>query len=266
MKVKAKALILAGILSVYLALPTMAAPTLGEVTNGNTTAQEQEDAPFNGSGSGGVSSNNGNSSNVGENDAISALSNSVDVSGENETVRNIQNAAKEPFTIVFQLMAYAITMGLTLRVLCDLTYITIPPLRGILSGGKQGNPGNAQGQGGMGMGGMSGGMGMGGYGGGMSSYGGGMGMGGMSGGMGMGGQQQPQGAGTCWVSQAAMDSVVAIDPTTGRAGNAYKVYAKDMAVTCTLTAVLLVLALTGVLQQLGFMLGSLISNGIGSML
>lgn len=241
MKVKAKALILAGILSVYLALPTMAAPTLGEVTNGNTTAQEQEDVPFNGSGSGGVSSNNGNSSNVGENDAISALSNSVDVSGENETVRNIQNAAKEPFTIVFQLMAYAITMGLTLRVLCDLTYITIPPLRGILSGGKQGNPGNAQGQGGMGMGGMSG-------------------------GMGMGGQQQPQGAGTCWVSQAAMDSVVAIDPTTGRAGNAYKVYAKDMAVTCTLTAVLLVLALTGVLQQLGFMLGSLISNGIGSML
>lgn len=241
MKVKAKALILAGILSVYLALPTMAAPTLGEVTNGNTTAQEQEDVPFNGSGSGGVSSNNGNSSNVGENDAISALSNSVDVSGENETVRNIQNAAKEPFTIVFQLMAYAITMGLTLRVLCDLTYITIPPLRGILSGGKQGNPGNAQGQGGMGMGGMSG-------------------------GMGMGGQQQPQGAGTCWVSQAAMDSVVAIDPATGRAGNAYKVYAKDMAVTCTLTAVLLVLALTGVLQQLGFMLGSLISNGIGSML
>lgn len=263
MKVKARALIMAGILSVSLALPVMAAPTLGEVTNGNTTTQEQEVAPFNGSGSG-ESSSNGNSSNAGGSSAIDALSNAVDVSEENETVRNVQNAAKQPLTIIFQLMAYAITMGLTFRVLCDLTYITIPPLRGFLSGGRQGNPGNAQAQGGgMGMGTM-GGMGSlgGSYG---SSYGGGYG-GGMGTMSGMGGQPQQQGGGTCWVSQAAMDSVVAIDPATGRAGNPYKVYMKDMAITCTFTAILLVLALTGILQQLGFMLGNMISSGIGSMM
>ncbi len=259
MKAKVRALLLAGVLSVSFAFTAVAAPTLDEVTNGNTTQQE-EVQPFNGGDSSG-----GGSANVGGGSAIDALSNSSDFSGANETVKGVQEAAKGPLTIIFQLMAYAITIGLTFRVLCDLTYITIPPFRNILSGGRQGNPGSQQGQaGGMGMGGMSGGMGMGGYGG-MSSYGGGMGMGmgGMSGGM--GGQQQ-QGMGTCWVSQAAMDSIVAVDPATGRAGNPYKVYMKDMAVTCTLTTVLVVLALTGVLQQLGFMIGTMLSNGIGSML
>lgn len=233
MKAKVRALLLAGVLSVSFAFTAVAAPTLDEVTNGNTTQQE-EVQPFNGGDSSG-----GGSANVGGGSAIDALSKSVDVSGENETVKGVQEAAKGPLTIIFQLMAYAITIGLTFRVLCDLTYITIPPFRNILSGGRQGNPGSQQGQaGGMGMGGMSG---------------------------GMGGQQQ-QGMGTCWVSQAAMDSIVAVDPATGRAGNPYKVYMKDMAVTCTLTTVLVVLALTGVLQQLGFMIGTMLSNGIGSML
>lgn len=89
MKAKVRALLLAGALSVSFAFTAVAAPTLDEVTNGNTTQQE-EVQPFNeGSSSG------GGSANVGDRSAIGALSNSVDFSEENETAKGVQEAGKK---------------------------------------------------------------------------------------------------------------------------------------------------------------------------
>jgi hypothetical protein len=111
-----------------------------------------------------------------------------------------------------------------------------------------------------GMNGMSGGMG-GGFGGGMGGFGGGMNRGGMGMGMsgmgGMGGQQQ-QGAGLKiqWVSNAALNAV-ASESTPGPNGpqNAFKIYAKDMIIVLVITPIFLVLAVTGALTNLGFVLG-----------
>ena len=141
---------------------------------------------------------------------------------------------------------------------------------------------NSQMQGGMagGMGGMQGGMG----GMGMSRYGGmgGMGMnrgmGGMAGGMGAmnnqmaGASQQPNMTGRIqWVSNAALNAVAGenIPGPDGRAVSPFKLYVKDMTVVLVITPILLVLAMTGTLTNLGFLLGDAIAKGIagvGSMI
>jgi hypothetical protein len=105
-------------------------------------------------------------------------------------------------------------------------------------------------------------------------------MGGMSGGIGsgfnsgfnspapspmMGGGASPATGRTQWVSEAALNAVAAgksVDQNN-KAVSPLKAYTKDMIPTLVITPILLVLAITGVLTDLGFLLGDVIANAIG---
>lgn len=204
---------------------------------------------------------------------------SADVGG----VDAVNSGLKTVAAFIVQVLAYGITIFLAAQVLLDLTYITFPFLRNMLSGGKQGNPmagskqmqqGGMQGgmSGGMGGMGMNGGMGMGGMSGGMGGYGrgsygmGGMGMGGMQGGMGMNNmnQQQPgMSTRTCWVAAKALNAVAAAEQT---GENPYKLYADEAIVKLVVTPIFVVLAATGALTQLGLMLGTVIAGAVETLM
>lgn len=219
-------------------------------------------------------------------DYLTALNNATNMTRPNETVTKVNAGLSKVISIIVQVLAYAITAGLTLRVILDLCFIALPFTRTFLGNGYAGNaavgntmPGGMQQPGMMGgamgspgmMGGMNGGM-MGGMGG---RYGmrGGM-MGGMNGGMmggmqpGMQGGMQPSASGRPqWVSTAALNAVAAEQTPTpdGRARSAIKAYASDMIVTLVAVPILLVLAMSGALTQLGLLLGEAIATGIGAL-
>jgi hypothetical protein len=71
---------------------------------------------------------------------------------------------------------------------------------------------------------------------------------------------------TQWVSSAALNAVAAESQPgpDGKPQSALKYYAKDMAVTLVLVPILLTLAITGALSDLGFLLGDVIAKGIAS--
>lgn len=177
-------------------------------------------------------------------------------------------------SVIFRVVCYFITAFLSVKVALDLAYIALPFTRKFLGNGYQGNPATGMNQqaGGMngGMGGMSGGMGMGGYGGMSRGYGGmGGGYGGMNGGMGgMGGQQQggQPVSKIQFVSTAALNAASSegnVNPD-GTPMNAYKVYAKDMAITLVVVPLLLVLCATGAITNIGFMLGETLAKATQS--
>lgn len=197
----------------------------------------------------------------------------VDTKGASKVNEGIKTVA----AFIVKILSYFLTAFLVVRVLLDLVYIALPFTRSMLSNGYAGNAAaGGAGMGGMGgmgspMGGM-GDMGMGGMGMGMrGGYGmNRMGMGGMGmGGAGMGGSQMgasPAMGRVQLVSTAALNSVASenMPGPDGRPQSALKAYAKDMAVTLVITPVLLVLAITGVLSNLGFLLGDVIARGIAS--
>lgn len=221
------------------------------------------------------------SSNAGKtqsnNSFIDGLAGAADLSIENEQAKKIGNTMNKIGSLIFQVMGYVISIGLGLLIGIDIIYIAIPPFRVFLANGyvgnaQAGNPQMQQGMGGMGMG-MNGGMnGMGGMGGGFGGgFGGGrFGMGGMNGGMGgmggmngmggMAGQNQPASGRTQWVSNAALNAVAT--ETAGQ--SAFKLYIKQTAILCIVAPLLLVLASTGVLANLGFMAGGALSNAISN--
>ncbi|MEE1072225.1 MAG: hypothetical protein U0L26_07535, partial [Cellulosilyticum sp.] len=198
----------------------------------------------------------------------------------------VNEGIKKIASFIVQILSYFVTAFLVVRVVLDLCYICIPFTRSFLANGYGGNAQAGAGgmgmQGGMGMGGMGGmgspmggmgmgGMGMGGgmYGRGRYGMGGGMGMGGMQGGM-MGQQGQP-GANpamgrTQWVSSAALNAVAAenILGPDGKSVSPIKEYAKDMTVILVATPILLTLAITGVLTDLGFLIGDMLTTAIAS--
>jgi len=120
-----------------------------------------------------------------------------------------------------------------------------------MQGGAIGTPGMIGGGMGIGMhGGMAG------MHGGMAGMHGGM-VGGAMQGNQMAMQNQPARGRIQWVSNAALNAV-ATESTVGPDGKAngpFKTYIKDMVVVLVLTPVLLVLAFTGVLADLGFVIG-----------
>lgn len=203
---------------------------------------------------------------------------SVDVNGADKVNEGIRTVA----AFIVRILSYFLTAFLVVRIILDLLYIALPFTRSILSNGYAGNaaaggsgmgmqqPGMMGGMGGMGspMGGMGspmGGMGMGG-----GMYGRGRyGMGGMQGGM--MGQQGQMGASPAmgriqWVSSAALNAVAAenMPGPDGKPQSAFKVYTKEMIVVLVITPVLLTLAITGVLTNLGFLIGDVIGKGITS--
>ena len=286
---KLATMLLCGMLAFSSASIGVSASSLDDVIGANQ--QEQQNTQVEQSTTGNVeipvdnqsTSGKTNSGYVSGEDFISSLQGSTDLTQHQEVVENANPVMNKVASIIVQLLSYLITIGLTVRVVLDLTYIVLPFTRSFLSNGYMGNAQAGAGgmpnqaMGGMGgMGGMSGGMGMGG------GYGmrGGMGMGmnrmgGMSGGM--GGMQQGMQGGmnnqnmsrmgeTQWVSNAALNAVAAESQPgpDGKAVSPFKLYIKDMTVIMVLTPILLALALTGTLTDLGFLLGDVICAGINS--
>lgn len=285
---KLATMLLCGMLAFSSASIGVSASSLDDVIGANQ--QEQQNTQVEQSTTGNVeipvdnqsTSGKTNSGYVSGEDFISSLQGSTDLTQHQEVVENAKPVMNKVASIIVQLLSYLITIGLTVRVVLDLTYIVLPFTRSFLSNGYMGNAQAGAGgmpnqaMGGMGgMGGMSGGMGMGGYG-----MRGGMGMGmnrmgGMSGGM--GGMQQGMQGGmnnqnmsrmgeTQWVSNAALNAVAAESQPgpDGKAVSPFKLYIKDMTVIMVLTPILLALALTGTLTDLGFLLGDVICAGINS--
>lgn len=220
---------------------------------------------------------------------IDGLHEAADLTPDVEGAKTVTSGAKLVAAFIVQVLSYIIIAFLAVRILLDLAYIALPFTRTFLSNGYAGNPqqpGNMQpGMGGMGMGGMGGmgapgmgGMGMGGMGGyGRGRYGGmgGMGMGGMGmqGGMGMGmnqaaGNQQNSMIGQVqFVSNAALNAVAsesAIGPD-GKTMNPFKIYIKDMTVLLIVTPILIVLAATGTITNLGFVIANALVDAIGKL-
>jgi hypothetical protein len=191
------------------------------------------------------------------NNTINNLMDATRLDTNSEAANKFGRSAQPFLATVGQILAKIITFGMSLVILLDLVYIAIPPFRGMLG------PAGAQGGMNGGMGGMNSGMGGGfgnGMGGGFGRPGYGM-NGGMSGGM---SQQAPSGMPSL-VSTAAI--MAANQPNTFQG---IKAYFHDVVVRTIITAVLIVLTLTGVLPQLGFkiglMLNDFISSGIGGMI
>ena len=194
---------------------------------------------------------------------LESIKQATDLSGPSAGAERVNNGITKVASFIVQILAYFITAFLVVRVVLDLTYICIPFTRSFLANGYGGNA--QAGGGGMGM--QQPGMGMGGMG--MNS---GMGMGGM----GMGGMQgsapgaNPAMGRVQWISTAALNAVAA-ESVVGQDGKPVSPlgsYAKDMVVVLVITPILLTLAITGVLTDLGFLLGQLITNavaGIGTM-
>ena len=164
--------------------------------------------------------------------------------------------------IIVQALILVITFFLPIRCLIDLVYITIPPLQGILSNGKTGQviqSGSQQNQAnGMGIGGMNSSYGIGGM---NHSYG--M-AGGMNGGMNGGMQQGGVSVGFCLVSQAALNAVATEQAGPGKIAAALKCYLKDSVITLVVATVMLILFGSGILQQLGIVVGDWIVSGIAN--
>lgn len=277
--------VLTSVMLLTLPVTTVHASSLDDVVN--STTQESNEAT--------VGQNNEPSSNT----STSSSQSSSSYTSADEYIENTKNAAdlttvdtagadkvndgiRTVAAFIVRILSYFLTVFLVVRVILDLVYIALPFTRSILSNGYTGNPAaggsgmgmQQPGMGGMGMGAGMGGMGMGGMGG-MGGYGmrGGygmnrMGMGGM-GGMGM--QQGQMGASPAmgrvqWVSSAALNAVAAeqMPGPDGKPQSALKAYAKDMMVVLIITPVLLTLAITGVLTNLGFLIGDVIAKGITS--
>lgn len=193
-------------------------------------------------------------------DVINALSNAADFSQSNPVVNNIIAEASGPASIIYQLLAWGITSLIVFCVLIDLLFIAAPPIRGLLAGGVGATSATA----GSATSGMNRARG---------PVGGGAPIVGASiGGAPVNPVADPTpvvpagGNGFCLVSQEAINATTAVDPHTGRIASSMKLYWKSATIKLVVTPILLVLTLTGILQKIGFMLGSIIFNFLGSFL
>ena len=272
-------LLVAGFMAFSVFTFTVSAQSLDDVIGDNNNTQVTQQDQGTGNGGGQVAQFPGMDGEVGNKGQVDEMKKATELDEPSSGASAVNQGIKKVASFIIQVLAYAVTILLVLRVLLDIFYITIPFTRNFLANGHQGNgqaaagaPGMAGMQGGIGMGGMGGmnggmgGMGMGGMSGGMGMRGG-MGMGGMNGmqaGMNQGGTGMLRSI--QWVSTAALNAVAAetvIGPD-GKAVGPLKVYAKDMIVVLVLTPIFLVLAITGALTNLGFMLGELIARAISA--
>lgn len=187
------------------------------------------------------------------NNTIAGLMNATRLDTQSKTADRFREAAQPLAATIGQILANAVSIIMGLMTLLDILYLTASPLRGLLGGPAGGQPGMGGGMGmNSGMGGMSSGFG-GGLGGGFGMN---RGMGGMSGGMGgMSGGQAGMG-GLRLVSDEAV--MAAQQP------NKYKVYFGQVAVRSVISGVLVVLALTGTMSQIGLKLGVMVDGFLRS--
>lgn len=193
---------------------------------------------------------------------IKSMRDATDYTQNNEVSNKVNESVKKVASIIVQILSYAVTALLAVRVMLDLLYIAIPFTRSILANGYAGN---AQAGGGMNM--MNGGMGQPGMG--MNSINNmRMGMSMQQNTMMMQGQNQmgasPSLGRVQWISNAALNAVSAegVTGADGRANSALKIYSKDMMIILVLTPILIILAVSGALTNFGFLVG----NGIAKIL
>lgn len=185
---------------------------------------------------------------------IEGLQGSANVSAEIEGVSNITSGAKTVVAFIVQVLSYLITILLALRIVMDLAFIALPFTRSFMGNGYIGN---AQ----AGAGGLPNSLGM-----------AGMNRMGSMGGMGMQGamalnspQQQPNASGRVQlVSNAALNAVAGENTvgTDGKAVSPFELYIKDMVVVLVIVPILITLAVTGALTNLGFAIAQLLVDGI----
>lgn len=210
-------------------------------------------------------------------DIYSEIAGASNVNINNSKVKGATNAMQSVASIILTILVYIISIGIVGVTVLDIVYVTLPFTRFILNKNAQG--GGAPSGGGMGD--MSGGMGMSGMGmPGMGMQGMGMpgmgmqGMGmrggrGMNSGMGMQGGGAPQGgiSSIQLVSNGAINAVAMSQQPgpDGKFPSPLKLYAQQMWVLFVLTPILIVLATNGVLVDIGFGLGTLISTLLQSL-
>jgi len=164
-------------------------------------------------------------------------------------VEHVNSKVTEVVRLAIQILSYAIVSLLVLRILLDLMYIAIPFSRSLLGGGAVENmPGTQMNT--------------------MGSFGLGQPTGGFdsmagTGGIGNVGQMSMNTAPvmtnrTKWVSETAIRAVGA----SFNGENPYKIYVKDMTILLIITPILMVLAISGALTNLGFMIGEVLIESI----
>ena len=152
-----------------------------------------------------------------------------------QIVNGVNSMIYKTQSFIVQIIAYALTIMLTLRTLFDLTYIAIPFSRNPIdriSGTMGGNMGQNMGN----MGGQS--------------------FGGQSGQF-----NQPPASGASGATRVQLISDEA--RAAIQSPRVFRTYAKSMAVTLIATTVMLVLALTGALTDLGFIIGKALAAALG---
>lgn len=246
-----KAIIISLIVILCMSQSVFAGSTLDEVLNSPEINEEQG---FETEGSTPSSRNPVYNENKG---FIDGIKNAGDLSADIEGAAIVTDSVKQVVAFIVQILAYSITILLALRVALDIMFISLPFARTMLGNGHQGNAQAGAGGGMVGMGGMSGGM------------GGGM---GGQGNMALSNQQQASSSSKIqWVSNAALNSVEG-EKTVGPDGKSvspFNLYMKDMIIVLILVPVLLTLAVTGALTNIGFIAAQVLVNTlakIGNML
>lgn len=158
-----------------------------------------------------------------------------------QIVNGVNSMIYKTQSFIVQIIAYALTIMLTLRTLFDLTYIAIPFSRNPIDR-ISGQPGGNMGQN-------------------MSNM--------MSQGQTFGGQdrqfnQPPASGATGSTSGATRVQLISDEARAAiQSPRVFRTYAKSMAVTLIATTVMLVLALTGALTDLGFIIGKALTAALG---
>ena len=233
--------------------------SLDDVLNNSVTSSEGDTPVSNDDkteGSGTTSSNQS---------FIDGLNEATDLTQEVDGLSEVTAGIKVVASWIVQVLAYGVTILLAVRVVLDLTYIGLPFTRTILANGATGtSPGGNNMNSGFG-GGYGSSFG-GGYG---SSFGGGYGSsfgGSRFGGI---GGQGPQGSagGIQWISDAALNAVAEgkAQGPNGKISGPFKTYIKDMVAMLILVPVLITLAVTGSLTELGFLIGDVVVGFIASL-
>ena len=157
-----------------------------------------------------------------------------------QIVNGVNKAIYKTQSFIVQIIAYALTIMLTLRTLFDLTYIAIPFSRSLIDR-ISGQPGGNMGQNMGNMGGQS--------------------FGGQSGQF----NQPPAASGATGSTSGATRVQLISDEARAaiQSPRVFRTYAKSMAVTLIATTVMLVLALTGALTDLGFIIGKALTAALG---
>ena len=251
-------------MSVALALPALAAPSLSEVANANqqvveTQASVQTQTQVDSSNTQ-VSQSSQNeysdlNTKVADNSAlINELAGETVIKGRSPMADKLLKKLNPLISGLCIILAHLIALWIPAGTLLDLTYILVTPLRGILSGGAEdkSRPAGGGGFGGGLHGGFSSGVGYG------QSTGWGSSNGGFGSGDGITASDSPYRS-KCWVSNEAL---MCVNSQQAQQASPLKLYFKAMVIKVVLSGVILVFILSGILMKIGVTIGYAISNGI----